>query len=125
MEFTFYEFIQGHINGPRHGRARSMGVQPYNSIFSVEGSDDVLWCKICQVYLENYIETIFEHVDEDKEHNVRLSKILRLIEGQNITIDAYLTNPTEDKATCNKCSTGVSCNVDNLGRHIKGKQHRK
>ncbi|XP_069362193.1 uncharacterized protein [Maniola hyperantus] len=123
IEFTL-EFVREHINGLRHRRARAMAVQPFNGIFSVEGSDDDLWCKICQIYFENYIETIFEHVDDNKEHNIRLTKILRLIEGQNIFIDAYLTNPTEDRATCNKCNTGVACNVDNLERHIKGKRHR-
>lgn len=115
--------LEEHIHTSKHRRARAMAVQPYNGIFSVEGSNDDLWCKICQVYFENYIEIILEHVDEDKEHNTRLTKILGLIEGQNITIDKYLTNVTEDKAMCHKCNTEVSCNADNLERHIKGKRH--
>lgn len=122
-EFTL-DSIKKHINDQTHLKARAIAVQPFNGIFSVEGSNDDLWCKICRVYFQNYIELIFEHVDENKEHNVKLSKILRLIEGENISIEEYLTNPTEDKATCHKCNTGVACNVDNLERHIKGKQHK-
>ncbi|XP_072945503.1 uncharacterized protein [Epargyreus clarus] len=116
--------IKDHIQSVKHKRARAMAVQPSNGIFSVEGTDDDLFCKICQLYFENYIECIFEHVDEDEKHTQTLNKILRLIKGQNITIEKYLTNVAEDKATCNKCSIEVPCNIDNLERHVKGKKHK-
>lgn len=123
MIFTL-ESIKDHVHSLKHKRARSMAVQPFNGIFSVEEHDDYLWCKVCQIYFENYIETIFEHVDDNKEHKTRLTKILRLIEGQNITIDKYLTQANEHSATCLKCNTVVACNVDNLERHITGKRHK-
>lgn len=122
VPFTL-ESLMEHVRSLKHRKARSMAVQPFNAIFSVEGCDDNLWCKICQVYFENYVETIFEHVDSNKEHKTRLTKILRLIEGQNIEIDNYLANPNEHTAKCTKCDTVVACNVDNLERHIKGKRH--
>lgn len=78
-----------------HRRARSIAVQLYNGIFSVEESDDDLWCKICQVYFENYIEVIFEHVDENKMHLARLKNLLYLINGEDISIENYLTDPKE------------------------------
>lgn len=122
VTFTL-DSLKEHVGSLKHRKARSMAVQPFNGIFSVEGCDENLWCKICQVYFENYIETIFEHVDSNKEHKKRLTKILRLIEGQNIEIDKYLANPNEHTANCLKCETVVACNVDNLERHIKGKRH--
>lgn len=122
VDFTDIE-IKTHIQSSRHLRSRAMAMQPFNGIFSVDGSNDDLWCKICQKYFENFIEKIFDHID-DSEHYVKLSKIVRLIEGQDISIDTYLTNPTEDKATCNRCKTLVSCNIYNLDKHIKGKRHQ-
>lgn len=116
--------VEDHIKTIHHRRARAIALQYYNGIFSIGGSNDVLWCKICRVCLDNYIEVIFKHVD-DKEHTRYLQKIRRLIEGQNIDIEPFLTDPVEDKAYCNKCNTKVSCNVDNLERHIKGKIHNK
>ncbi|CAK1542585.1 unnamed protein product [Leptosia nina] len=121
LQFTFKD-INYHINSHKHKRSKAMALQPFNGIISVAGSDQDLWCKICQKYFANYIEKIFEHVD-DKDHFIKLNKIVRLIDGQDITVDNYLTNTTEDKATCNRCKTQVSCNVDNLERHIKGKRH--
>ncbi|KPJ13452.1 hypothetical protein RR48_07032 [Papilio machaon] len=117
--------VEEHIKTIHHRRARAIVLQHYNGIFSIEGSNDDLWCKICRVCLENYIEVIFKHVDENKEHIKNLQKIKRLIEGQSIDIETFLTDPIEDKAYCNKCDTKVSCNVDNLERHIKGKMHNK
>ncbi|CAH4034899.1 unnamed protein product [Pieris brassicae] len=115
--------IKSHIQSPTHMRSKAMALQPFNGIFSVDDNNADLWCKICQKYFANYIEKIFDHID-DSEHYVKLSKIVRLIEGQDIVIDNYLTNSTEDKATCNRCKTLVSCNIDNLERHIKGKRHK-
>ncbi|CAH0591600.1 unnamed protein product [Chrysodeixis includens] len=123
--FIDFEFasIKSHIGSAKHRRARAMAVQPMNAIFSVEDSNDDLWCKICQVYFENYIEIIFEHVDEDPVHRKKLGKLLMLINGQNISIEKFLYDPREDKAYCKKCDIEVPCNVDNLERHIKGKKH--
>lgn len=119
-----YDKVKDHINSSVHRRMRSIAVQPYNGIFSIEGNEDELWCKICQVYFENYIEIIFEHVDEDLEHLKRLKKLLYLINGQNITIEKYLTDPKEDKAMCKRCNMEVACNVINIQDHIKGKKHK-
>ncbi|KPI98183.1 hypothetical protein RR46_09399 [Papilio xuthus] len=116
--------VEDHLKTTHHRRARAIVLQHYNGIFSIEGSNEDLWCKICRVCLDNYIEVIFEHV-EKKEHSRNLQKIKRLIEGQSIDIETFLTDPIEDKAYCNKCDTKVSCNVDNLERHIKGKMHNK
>lgn len=122
MKFNL-DVVKSHIASERHRRARSIAVQPLNAIFSVEDSKDDLWCKICQVYFENYVEVILEHVDEDPKHLKELGKLFWLIKGQNITIEKYLYDPKEDKAMCNKCQIGVPCNLDNLERHIKGKKH--
>lgn len=99
-----------------------MVLQPLNGIFSVEGNDDYLWCKLCQIFFDNYVELIFQHIEES-EHAKTMRKILRLIDGENITIDNYLQSPKQDKAFCKKCSIEVPCNVDNLQRHINGKKH--
>lgn len=119
------EAIKSHIETPKHRRARAIAVQPSNAIFSVENSDNDLWCKICQVYFENYIEVIFEHVDEDPGHTKNLRDIYRLIKDQNINIEKYLHDPKEDKALCKQCGIEVPCNTDNLERHIRGRQHQK
>lgn len=117
------EAIKTHTASARHRRARAIAVQPFNAIFSVENSNDDLWCKICQVYFENYIETIFEHVDEDPEHTKELNNLCMLIKDQNISMEKFLFDPKEDKALCKKCNMEVPCNIDNLERHIKGKKH--
>ncbi|XP_059061117.1 uncharacterized protein LOC131854011 [Achroia grisella] len=117
--------IEDHIKRNTHRRTRAIAVQPLNGIFSVNCSDGDLWCKICPTYFENYIECIFEHVDNNKKHKMELGKLLRLVEGQNINIEKYLIDPSEDKAMCEKCDTKVPCNLDNLERHIKGERHRK
>ncbi|PZC81305.1 hypothetical protein B5X24_HaOG212917 [Helicoverpa armigera] len=124
LDFT-YESVKSHIESARHRRARAIAVQPSNAIFSVEDSPEDLWCKICQVYFENYIEVIFEHVDEDPVHIKNLAKIHRLIRNQNISIEKFLYDPKEDKALCKQCKIEVPCNIDNLASHIKGKQHKK
>lgn len=117
--------VQQHFSDERHRRARAIAMQAMNGIFSVEGSSDDLWCKFCRVYFENYIEVIFEHVDDNAEHKIRISKILNIIKNQNISIDKFLMDPKEDKARCHKCDKAVSCNIDNLERHVKGKLHNK
>lgn len=117
--------VQSHIESERHRRARAMAVQPLNAIFSVEDNNADLWCKICQVYFENYIEVIFEHVDEDPVHLKSLKKLHLLIKDQNISIEKFLYEPKEDKALCKQCGIEVPCNIDNLDRHINGKQHIK
>ena len=117
--------IKSHINSAKHRRARAMAVQPLNAIFSVEDNNEDLWCKICQVYFENYIEIIFEHVDEDPVHLKNIKKIHLLIKDQNISIEKFLYEPREDKALCKQCGIEVPCNIDNLDRHIRGKQHIK
>ncbi|KAM3965999.1 uncharacterized protein ACR2FA_012858 [Aphomia sociella] len=120
--FKSYD-IEEHIKSIEHRRARSIAVQPLNGIVSVEDSDCDLWCKICKTYFDNYIEAIFQHVDKNKDHVTELRKILKLIEGQNISIEQYLIDPKQDKARCDKCETEVPCNLD-LERHIKGAKHR-
>lgn len=117
--------VRSHICSDKHRRARAIAVQPLNGIFSVEGNNDYLWCKFCAVYFENYIEVIFEHVDHDKDHKTEITKILNLIKDQNISIEKFLMDPTEEKAHCNKCGTNVSCTVFNLERYVKGKKHNK
>lgn len=121
MEFNF-NTIQSHVSTGRHKRARSIAVQPLNAIFSVDDTDD-LWCKICKVYFENYVEIIIEHVDEDPKHVKEINKLFRLIKDQNISIEKFLYDPKEDKAVCNKCKIWVPCNVLNLAGHIKGGKH--
>lgn len=117
--------IKSHIESTRHRRARAIAVQPINAIFSVEDYSEDLWCKICQIYFENYIEVIFEHVDEDPVHLKTIGKLHLLIKDQNISIDKFLHDPKEDKAMCKQCGIEVPCNIDNLDRHIRGKQHIK
>ncbi|XP_031765060.1 uncharacterized protein LOC113512051 [Galleria mellonella] len=124
FSFNLYN-IENHINSDLHRRARSIVVQPLNGIFSVEDSDGDLWCKICPTYFGNYIEAIFQHVDNDKNHKLELRKLLKLVEGQNISIEKFLIDPKEYNAICEKCDTKVPCNLDNLERHIKGERHRK
>ncbi|KAJ8720947.1 hypothetical protein PYW08_006412 [Mythimna loreyi] len=124
VEFN-QEAVKTHIESAKHRRARAIVVQPLNAIFSVEGSSEDLWCKICQVYFENYIEVIFEHVDEDPIHLKNIGKLNLLIKDQNIDIEKYLHDPKEDKALCKRCGIEVPCNIDNLDRHIRGKQHLK
>lgn len=120
-----HEAVKSHIDSARHRRARALAVQPINAIFSVEDNNEDLWCKICQVYFENYIEVIFEHVDEDPVHIKNLKKINMLIKDQNISIEKFLNEPKEDKALCKQCGIEVPCNIDNLASHIRGKQHLK
>lgn len=121
INFTL-ELVKSHLESAKHKRARAMVLQPLNGIFSVEGNDDYLWCKLCQIFFDNYVELIFQHIEES-EHAKTMRKILRLIDGENITIDNYLQSPKQDKAFCKKCSIEVPCNVDNLQRHINGKKH--
>lgn len=118
--------ILKHISLASHKSARCMALQPLNGIVSVVDSDskdgekdcNVLWCKICKVYFDNYVESIFEHVDNDKTHITNMTKLINLIEGQDITIEKFLINPKEDKAQCNKCNKEIPCNLDNLTSHI-------
>lgn len=120
-----HEAIKSHTESARHRRARAIAVQPLNAIFSVKDNDEDLWCKLCQVYFQNYIEVILEHVDEDPGHLNFFRKIQLLIKDQNINIEKFLHDPKEDKALCKQCGIEVPCNIDNLDRHISGKQHIK
>jgi hypothetical protein len=119
-----FKAIAEHIGSMRHRRIRAIIVQPYNGIFSVEGDDEHLWCKICKVYIPNYIDVIFDHVDNNEDHITNWVKVLNIIKGQEITLEKFLTDPKEDKVCCKKCNTQVACNVINLNDHIKGNKHK-
>lgn len=114
--------IEEHVNSFNHRTNVCEKLKPMNGIFPVENNEEV-WCKICDLYIENTIRSILQHIDDDEQHMDWFNEIEDLIEDQDISIEAYLSNEHENNVYCNKCQTEIICNAQSIEDHVSSDSH--
>ncbi|XP_059061062.1 uncharacterized protein LOC131853975 [Achroia grisella] len=114
--------IEKHVNSVKHRNRVVERLKPLNGIFSIENDDEV-FCKICNIYIENTIGSVLQHIDDDEEHVVWLAEIDDLIDGQDVSIDRYLANEYEINAFCKKCEMDILCDAQNIESHVHSEDH--
>lgn len=115
--------IEEHTDGGRHRKALAVAVQKYNGIFEYEITDEELWCKICDISIDNDVDSILDHVDNDADHIAKCEELENLVEDEEISIEKYLSDVGTHSAHCKRCDVDVPCNVYNLKQHIEGTRH--
>lgn len=111
------ENIELHVNSFNHRANVLEQLKPLNGIFNANNDEEV-WCKICDIYIDNTVQSIFSHIDDDGEHLESLGSLEDVISGQNISIKDYLSVENEQKAQCNMCNIEVLCDLSSLQEHI-------
>lgn len=115
-------FIENHVNSLNHRTNVVEKLKPLNGIFKVDNDYEV-WCKICNDYIENTVQDITNHIDQDDDHVDWFNDIEDIINGHDIVIKDYLTIEHENKARCNKCNVFIPCNLQSLEDHIITENH--
>lgn len=111
------ENVQLHVNDFNHRSNVVEMLKPLNAIFRVDNEEEV-WCKICDVYIENTVQSIFDHIDDDDDHNVWMDTVQDLIANQEISIVSYLKNEHEHNARCHECNMDIACDIESLRGHV-------
>lgn len=114
--------IEEHVNHISHRAKISERLKPLNGIFPVENDEEV-WCKVCDVYIDNTVQSILSHIDDDEGHMTWFMEIEDLIEDQEVSIRNYLANEHEIYAYCNKCEMEVTCNAQHIESHVHSEAH--
>ncbi|CAG9136166.1 unnamed protein product [Plutella xylostella] len=117
--------ITEHTEGFRHRRALADQLRKDNGIFKYANNDDDLWCKICNVVIDNDLDSILDHVNNDADHESILEELENVVEDEDISLEKFLSELNEDKAYCKTCEVYVPCNVHNLTEHIEGCRHSR
>lgn len=116
------EKIEEHVNSLAHRQNIVERLKPSNGIFSVENESEV-WCKICDEYIDNNVQSILSHIDDDENHLEWLMEIEDLIENHEVSIKSYLANEHETYAYCNKCQIQITCNAQAIESHVNSDAH--
>ncbi|XP_030040215.1 uncharacterized protein LOC115455660 [Manduca sexta] len=116
------ETIQEHVNGMLHRAKIVERLKPLNGIFPVANNDE-LWCKVCDEYIENTVQGVLDHIDDDDDHMDWFTKIEDLIENHEVTIESYLMNEHELNAYCNKCEVHILCAELPIQSHVHSDSH--
>ncbi|KAL0853187.1 hypothetical protein ABMA27_012944 [Loxostege sticticalis] len=114
--------IEAHVNGINHRTNITERLKPLNGIFPVDNDDEV-WCKVCNVFIDNTARSILDHIDDDDEHMEWFAEIEDLIEEQDVSIESFLANEYEHNAFCNRCHLEISCNPQTIEAHVNSDAH--
>lgn len=114
--------LELHVNSFDHRAKLAEKLKPLNGILPVDNDVEV-WCKVCNIYIENTVDDIMAHIDDNEEHTVWFSEIEDLIEDQDISIEDYLTNEHQNKAFCSKCNVPIVCTTERIADHVNSDVH--
>jgi hypothetical protein len=114
--------IEAHVNGINHRTNITERLKPMNGIFPVDNDDEV-WCKVCNVYIDNTARSILDHIDDDDQHMQWFASIEDITHEQSVTFESYLVNEFDLNAYCNKCHVEIPCNIQSLENHVTSENH--
>lgn len=114
--------IEEHVNHIDHRTNITERLKPLNGIFSVD-DNEVVWCKVCDVYVDNTIHNILNHIDNDEQHMEWFAEIEDLIEDQELSLESYLANEHDTNAYCKKCHMEVLCTTQDIRSHVHSEAH--
>lgn len=114
--------IEEHVNHINHRTNITERLKPLNGIFPVDNDEEV-WCKVCDVYIDNNVQSILSHIDDDDQHMEWFTQIEDLIEEQEVTIESFLVNEYEKNAYCKKCHMEILCEAQSIQSHVHSDAH--
>ncbi|CAG5054346.1 unnamed protein product [Parnassius apollo] len=108
--------IEQHINGSKH--KENIELMTENGI---SFNTDILYCKPCKSYLPDN-ESITKHIEGDAHANW-VAAMDDLVDGEFISLNAYLSSDTED-VFCEVCKHNIHCTLPNIEEHVNSLSHR-
>lgn len=114
--------LEKHVNSHDHRVHLAEKLKTLNGIFPVENGEEV-WCKLCDVYIENKVQAILDHIDDDELHMKWFASMDDIIEDHDISLDEFLSEEHHTTAECGKCNMEIDCTTENLEDHIFSETH--
>ncbi|XP_072945336.1 uncharacterized protein [Epargyreus clarus] len=111
--------IEAHVNEDFHIMET---LKPLNGLFSVDNPLE-LWCKVCDVYIDNTTPGVLEHSEDDDHHVNWFKKMEPYTANNGISIGNYLTHEFENKVYCLRCKAEILCNTESIDYHIQTDAH--
>ncbi|XP_075982201.1 uncharacterized protein LOC142980611 [Anticarsia gemmatalis] len=108
--------IEQHTNGIRH--KENVELMNENGITFI---DDALHCKPCNRSLPHE-ESVMMHIDCE-DHSNWMAAMEDLVDGEFITLDAYLCCEKDD-VFCEVCNSNIECSLQSIEEHVNHINHR-
>lgn len=121
IECTLQKIIM-HITEKSHRKQFLDVLLPYSGVFPIE-DNKVMWCKVCDLRMNNHFEDVLIHLCGNQAHGQWFHDI-EMKRQQDISSMDFLTNVDEMRVLCTRCDLKLRIDFRNITTHVHSETHR-